>query len=93
MPSYFSEVPRDSLNFSELAQNFKVGATPSNECRVPGPRLQAGEYVAVQGTRISRATSFLLCLASTDSSVLFYLLGDNNKGHLETGAGDHVAEQ
>ena len=28
VPSYFTEVPRDSLNFSELASNFKVGAIP-----------------------------------------------------------------
>lgn len=35
VPSYYTEVPRDSLNFSELASNFKVGAAPpSNECRV-----------------------------------------------------------
>jgi hypothetical protein len=34
VPSYSTEVPRDSLNFSELASNFKVRAAPSNECRV-----------------------------------------------------------
>ena len=31
VPSYFRDVPTDSLNFSELASNFKVGAIPQIE--------------------------------------------------------------